>query len=361
MINIKNTFFTMLILLVITGCSKVANDDISFLQTGTTPTDGALGIAVSNDNSGLVTITPTGTGVATFDVFFGDGTTTPALAQPGKSVMHKYAEGSYTVKVVAKSPNGTSSSVSKQFSITYRTPENVVLNAAVIGHELTVTATAKYAGGGFKIYFGDVANEVPTLMGLNDTLKHVYTNVGTYTIKAIALSGGAATTPSAPQTITVVDLLTFPITYESATLDYSFIDFAGGSTSVITNPHKNGINTSNKVCQMVKYAGQVYGGCIKKLGDPIDFTTKKTFKIKVYSPRVGAKMLFKVEDKNNSGISYEQEVVSTVANAWEELTFDYNGINTSNSYHNIVIIFDNGTMGDGSANFTFLFDDITLN
>ena len=351
----------MFILLAITGCSKVVNDDISFLLTGTTPTDGALTIAVSNDNSGLVTISPTGTGVATFDVNFGDGTTTTAVVQPGKSVMHKYAEGSYTVKVTANSPNGTSTSVTKQFSITYRVPESVVLNASVSGHELTITATAKYAGGGLKVYFGDVANEVPTLMGPSDTLRHVYANVGTYIIKATALSGGAATTTSAPQTITVVDLLTFPITYESATLDYSFIDFAGGSTSVITNPYKNGINTSNKVCQMIKYADQVYGGCIKKLGDPIDFTTKKTFKIKVYSPRVGAKMLFKVEDKNNSGNFYEKEVASTVANTWEELTFDYNGINTSNSYHNIVIIFDNGTMGDGSANFTFLFDDITLN
>ncbi len=43
------------------------------------------------------------------------------------------------------------------------------------------------------------------------------------------------------------------------------------------------------------------------------------------------------------------------------LTFDYSAINTARTYQKIVLIFDLGTVGDGSANFTFLFDDITLN
>ena len=359
--HIKSTLYTLLALFFLAGCSKVKNDDISFVQTGTAPSDGMVDFKITNDNSGLVTITPNGTAVAAFNVFFGDGTTTAAVVQPGKNVTHKYTEGTYTVRVESKSANGTTTAITKQFTITYRAPENVVLAASVSGHQLSVTATALYAPAGFKVYFGDVANEVPTVLSPGDTLTHTYAAVGTYTIKAVALSGGAATTTSATQTVTIVDLLTFPITFESPTLDYSFIDFAGGTTSIISNPQINGINTSGKVCKMVKNAGQVYGGCVKGLGNPIDFTTKKTFKIKVFSPRIGAKMLFKVEDKNNSGNFFEKEVATTVANAWEVLTFDYSSISTTNSYHNIVIIFDNGTMGDGSANFTFLFDDITLN
>ncbi len=85
------------------------------------------------------------------------------------------------------------------------------------------------------------------------------------------------------------------------------------------------------------------------------------FKMKVFSPRVGAKVLLKVENQTNGGISFEKEVLTTVANAWEELTFDYSTINTANSYQKIVLIFDLGAMGDGSANYTFLFDDIKLN
>ena len=66
----------------------------------------------------------------------------------------------------------------------------------------------------------------------------------------------------------------------------------------------------------------------------------------------------KVENLTNGGISYEKEIATTTANAWEELTFDFTPINTANSYQKVVLIFDLGTMGDGSANFTYLFDDI---
>lgn len=82
--------------------------------------------------------------------------------------------------------------------------------------------------------------------------------------------------------------------------------------------------------------------------------------MKVYSPRVGAKVLLKVENLTNGAVSFEKEVTTTKANAWEELTFDYSSINASQSYQKIVLIFDLGTMGDGSANFTYWFDDIIL-
>ena len=83
--------------------------------------------------------------------------------------------------------------------------------------------------------------------------------------------------------------------------------------------------------------------------------------MKVYSPRIGAKVLLKVENQTNGGLNFEKEVLTTTANAWEELTFDFSAINTANSYQKIVLIFDLGTPGDGSANFTWLFDDIKLN
>ena len=82
--------------------------------------------------------------------------------------------------------------------------------------------------------------------------------------------------------------------------------------------------------------------------------------MKVYSPRVGAKVLLKVENLTNGGIFFEKEVLTTVANTWEDMAFDFRTINTANSYQKVVLIFDLGTAGDGSANFTWLFDDIRL-
>lgn len=156
-------------------------------------------------------------------------------------------------------------------------------------------------------------------------------------------------------------VLSLPLDFESTTLNYSFTNFNGGNVTIIDNPQKNGIDVSNKVGKMVKSNGEVYGGSYITLAQPIDFSTKKTFKVKVFSPKIGGKLLLKVENLTNGAISYEKEVATTTANQWETLTFDYSGINTANSYQKVVLIFDLGTVGDGSANFTYLFDDISLN
>jgi len=92
---------------------------------------------------------------------------------------------------------------------------------------------------------------------------------------------------------------------------------------------------------------------------PINFTVNKIFKVKVYSPRIGAKLLLKVEGAAGV-VPFEKEVVGTVANAWEEMTFDYQAVSTTNVYTKLVFIFDLGTAGNGSANYTFLVDDIRL-
>jgi hypothetical protein len=175
----------------------------------------------------------------------------------------------------------------------------------------------------------------------------------------VALSGGAATT-TFTKVITIVDPVVLPVTFESTSINYAWNDFSGGNVTVVANPHNTAANPSTRVAKMVKNAGDPWGGSWIGLGGPIDFSANKVFRMKVFSPRVGAKVLLKVENAGNGSIAFEKEVLTTVANAWEDLAFDYRTINASNQYHNIVIIFDNGSPGDGSANFTFFMDDIRL-
>ena len=54
------------------------------------------------------------------------------------------------------------------------------------------------------------------------------------------------------------------------------------------------------------------------------------------------KFLLKVENATNGAISFEKEVSCTVANAWEDLVFDYSAVSTTQSYQKIVLIFDLG-------------------
>lgn len=144
-----------------------------------------------------------------------------------------------------------------------------------------------------------------------------------------------------------------PIDFESTSLTYTFNDFAGGVGSVIANPASGGINTSANVAQVIKFAGEVFGGTTIPLGQPIDFGSNNGIKMKVFANRVDAPVLFKLEGPAPAEVSMN----TTVANAWEELEFNFSGL-TGGVYTGITIIYDLGTVGDGSADFTLLFDDI---
>ena len=358
---IKYLFSLVLLLSIITGCTKSINEDISFVDTAQNPDKLSVLFNITQDNSGLVTITPNGEGAVYYEVFYGHGTAPLVNVPAGKSTSHTYPEGVYDVKIIAYNVNGKKSELIQKLTVSFRAPENLVANVAidaVNNFQVNVSATATYETF-FRVFWGDVANEPGQSFLEGQTVNHVYAAVGTYTVRVVAYSGGAATT-TYTTTVTITNPVILPVTFESATINYAFTNFGGGVSTKISNPQINGINTSANVGRMVKNAPEVWGGSFLTLGNPIDFSANKVFRMKVYSPRVGAKMLLKVENLTNGGIFFEKEVITSVANTWEDLAFDFRAINTSNSYQKVVLIFDFGIVGDGSPNFTWLFDDIRL-
>ncbi len=359
--NIRHLFTLLLLIGTLAGCKKELFDDTSFATSGEAPATLNALFEITQDNTGMVTITPNGNGAAYYDVYFGDGTTTPARVDAGKNVTKKYAEGVYNVRLVGYGVNGKTTEATKQLTVSFRAPENLdftITKDLNNNYRIQVSATALYETA-FRVYFGDVANEVPVTFNEGDVVNKTYTATGTYTVRVVALSGGAATT-ELTKTVSIVDPVLLPITFESTSTVFNWIGFDGGNVTVINNPQKVGDNTSNRVGRMVKSAGQPWGGALITLGAPINFSANKIFRMKVFSPRVGAKVLLKVENPSNNAQAFEKEVSTTIANAWEDLVFDFSAINTANTYQNIVLIFELGTMGDGTANFTFLFDDIRL-
>lgn len=154
-------------------------------------------------------------------------------------------------------------------------------------------------------------------------------------------------------------LLEFPIDFESTLLTYVWEGFGGieGKASVIANPDKTGANTSNKVLSIEKPSGaQTWAGATIELDSKIDFTKGSKVKITVWSPKVGAKILFKMEDKTNGDVNFEVSATTTVANAWEVLTFDLSGkYDASKNYDKIALFPDFEVAGKGT---TYYFDDI---
>ena len=154
--------------------------------------------------------------------------------------------------------------------------------------------------------------------------------------------------------------IVLPIDFESTTIDFSFTDFGGGQLEVVPNPDASGVNTSPTVARMIKNAPEPFGGSFMDLAEPIDFSENTTFRMNVWAPSVGTSVLLKVENPADPSISFEQTAFVTTANAWEELVFDFSAIDATQTFQRIVLIFENGTVGDGSAAFTYFLDDIHL-
>jgi hypothetical protein len=359
---IKQILSLLVLLTFVAGCTKEKFDDTSFIESATSPDKVSAMFDITQDNTGFVTITPNAEGCSAFDIHFGDTTTKSTLVSAGGKTTHVYPEGVYNVKIVAHGITGKVTETTKQLTVSFKAPENVEITAVIDGSnpfKVNVSAKALYETM-FKVTFGDGGvTEVPQSFLEGEPISHIYAAVGTYTIKVVALSGGAASVEYTKD-ITIVNPVVLPVDFQDGTLIYNFINFGGGALSVINNPNPAGINTSSKVAQMIKNAPETWGGSAFMLGNPIDFSQNKIFLMKVYSSKVGAKVLLKVENATDNSIFYEKEVSTTIANAWEELVFDYSEIDVSKSYQKIVIICDNGTVGDGSANFTYLLDDIRL-
>jgi len=155
------------------------------------------------------------------------------------------------------------------------------------------------------------------------------------------------------------DIVELPLTFEQdITWADAITNFEGGEITVIDNPDQTG-NTSAKVAQMVKNAGATFAGSIITLTDNIDFANGTDFTVSVWAPRTNTTMLFKIENETDGGIAFEQELTIAESQEWVDITFDMSGANQANTYKKLVFIFDNGTAGDGSADYTWYFDNLT--
>ncbi len=156
---------------------------------------------------------------------------------------------------------------------------------------------------------------------------------------------------------TVANIIAFPIDFECAFTAYSFTEFGGAPTTVEDNPDASGINTSSKVAKMTKVNdAATFAGAILTLENPIDFNISAVFKMKVWSPKVGAIVKLKLENLTDGAIANEIDAPTTVAESWEELTFDFSNTDANTkSLQKLVLFFDFGNAGDGSV---YYFDDI---
>lgn len=345
--NIKLIFGFVLLLIVTISCTQDSgiNNDLSFLDTAASGNLSSI-FDISNDNSGNVKITPTGDGITSFEVQFGDAGETATVA-PGASTTHAYPEGSYTVKIIASNISGGVIEKTFPLEVTYRAPENLTITTS---GEVKVKASALYAKS-FLVYYGDVANETGTPMAIGQELPaHTYPVASEpFVLRVVALSGGAASTE---KTKTLFGL---PMDFENANVNYffgTFDDWGQQKFSTVDNPDKSGLNTSNKVGMYTNgHAG--WSGTYSPLNIPLNFAYGNKIKVLVYNPdaaNIGKKLNVELEwsiggPANGVGVL---KVPITTSGAWEELVFDFStitAINATTKYTQLVLRFNDSASG----------------
>jgi hypothetical protein len=364
---IKYFLSISLILSVITGCKKETFDDVSFVNNVSDPAKLSVLFDITQDNTGLVTITPNGEGVSTYDVYYGDGAQTFVKVAAGKNVQHKYPEGVYTVKIVGHGVTGKTAETTQQLTVSFKAPENLKTTITTNSLTVTVAATAQYETM-FHVYYGDetTANPEPYDSFLEEqTATHNYPSAGTYTIRVVALSGGVATTMH-EETVKVGKQIDLPLTFDDPNFDYTMSDFGGNISSVVTDP----TNSTNKVLKAIKPSdAQVWAGT--SLGTATGFATKipvsisnSVMTMRVYSPAAGLTIKLKLEEHATGTHSVETDAKTTVANKWETLTFDFKNNSTSTPALNAAYIYDKASVffdfnvtGNGKP---FYMDDLMM-
>ena len=157
--------------------------------------------------------------------------------------------------------------------------------------------------------------------------------------------------------VTINAQISLPIDFENdQILNEDFVNFDGGSGSVVYNPLINDNNPSEQVGVIIRDGGTIWAGSYIQLDSHLDFSTNTHISMSVYTPISGLTVKFKLEGDN--GAQTERDAYTDLSNEWETLSWSFAG-EPSNTYNKLVLMFDFGNVGDGSVNSTFYFDNIT--
>jgi exo-beta-1,3-glucanase (GH17 family) len=159
------------------------------------------------------------------------------------------------------------------------------------------------------------------------------------------------------------------LTFDSPGVVYTFTGFGGAEdASLQPDPAdaSNVVARVNRSSSAETFAGTIVSTGPALTAGTIPFSATRTrMTVRVYSPAAGITVRLKVEDAADPTRSVETEAVTTVAGAWETLTFDFANpvtgtaaLNLAYDYNRVIIFFNFGVNGANAGAQTYYFDDI---
>jgi len=148
--------------------------------------------------------------------------------------------------------------------------------------------------------------------------------------------------------------------YEGTPINMNIVN--GGATdlsslTVVNNPFKTGINTSNKVCNLLRDKDGIPSAGFWST-KTVDLTTNKFIHVKVYKSRITV-VKFKVEDGLGGILEMASINPQTKINQWEDLVFDFSSL--TGNYTKISLMPDFIDPVALVADINIYFDDIIVN
>lgn len=191
--NIKAIIVSALVLFVI-GCTDDERG-LSFIDEVPAPSNLLVTYSVTQDNTGLVTLSPTADGATSFKLDYGDGSGSVTLA-PGDNVDKVYEEGSYQVGLIATGINGLTTEITQPLIVSFQAPQNLIVtieNDPVVSKKVNVTATADFAMT-YEVNFGETPDGPIGSANIGDMVSHTFEEAGVYTITVTAMGAAIETT-----------------------------------------------------------------------------------------------------------------------------------------------------------------------
>jgi hypothetical protein len=351
-------------LLLLVACTENDLRDVSFVNDITAPANVAAVYNITQDNTGSVTITPNADGAVSFEIFFGDGTTAPAIVPQGESAFHVYAEGTYQVKIVAVNLTGVKTEATQQLIVSFKAPQNLVVvveNDAAISKQVNITANADFATF-FEFNSGETGVTQPVVSGnIGSTISYTYQNAGTYDIMVEAKGGAIATTKyevsfevteilapivaaPAPPARSAADVVSiFSDAYTSVTLSELPTTWSAGGFEAIN------LNNDN----IWKLTNLDFIGMVSNYATGIDLSAMEKMHIDYWVPEgVTNELLVKIVNTVDGGEDIES-LGTTVSGTWQSIDIDmagFDGGNLSNKEKITQILIDS----DGLAGVVYI-------
>ena len=328
-------------LLLLVACTENDLRDVSFVNDITAPANVAAVYNITKDNTGSVTITPNADGAVSFEIFFGDGTTAPAIVPQGESAFHVYAEGTYQVKIVAVNLTGVKTEATQQLIVSFKAPQNLVVvveNDAAISKQVNITANADFATF-FEFNSGETGVTQPVVSGnIGSTISYTYQNAGTYDIMVEAKGGAIATTKyemsfevteilapivaaPAPPSRSAADVVSiFSDAYTNVTLSELPTTWSAGGFEAIN------LNNDN----IWKLTNLDFIGMVSNYATGIDLSAMEKMHIDYWVPEgVTNELLVKIVNTVDGGEDIES-LGTTVSGTWQSIDIDMAGFDGGN-------------------------------